>query len=108
MQTPDPTRALPQVEDLGIPVPGEAVAGLIGGDDHLYGVTFPGGHFFVTDLETGQTEDKGPICGPPLHEEPFRSIPRSLVRDGDGRVWGAGESVSSASLRRVAQDGNGN
>jgi hypothetical protein len=27
------------------------------------------------DLKTGKTVDRGPICGAPLNEEPFRSIP---------------------------------
>ncbi len=91
MQNPDPGRALPSSEDLGIPVPGEAVVCLIMGNGELYGVTFPTGHFFVTDLDTGQTEDKGPICAGPLHEEPYRSIPRALVIDKNGLVWGAGD-----------------
>jgi hypothetical protein len=91
MQNPDPGRPLPFVEDLGIPVPGEGIVCLVMGKGELYGVTFPGAHFFVTDLETGETEDKGTICGPPLNEEPFRSIPRALVIDDDGLVWGAGD-----------------
>jgi outer membrane protein assembly factor BamB len=91
MQHPDPSRALPSSEDLGIPVPGEGIVSLVMGEGALYGITFPSGYFFVTDIATGQTEDKGAICGPPLHEEPFRSIPRALVLDEKGRVWGAGD-----------------
>lgn len=91
MQHPDPSRPLPHSEDLGIPVPGEGIVGLVMGEGELYGMTFPSGHFFVTDPTTGQTEDKGAVCGPPLHEEPFRSIPRALVMDRKGRVWGAGD-----------------
>ena len=30
------------------------------------------------------------MAGPPLNEEPLRSIPRALVIDEAGRVWGAG------------------
>jgi hypothetical protein len=91
MQHPDPSRPLPFSEDLGIPVPGEGIVGLLMGDGEVYGMTFPTGHFFVTNLTTGQTEDKGAVGGPPLHEEPFRSIPRALVMDEKGRVWGAGD-----------------
>ena len=91
MQSPDPGRALPFVEDLGIPVPGEGIVCLIMGKDELYGVTFPGAHFFMIDLKSGEAEDKGTISGPPLNEEPFRSIPRALVIDDDGLVWGAGD-----------------
>jgi len=91
MQTPDPSRPLPFALDLGVAVPGEGIVSLIYGNGALYGVTFPGGHFFFMDLKTGKTVDKGPICGPPLSEEPFRSIPRALVLDTKGRVWGTGD-----------------
>ncbi len=91
MQRPDPDRPLPHVTDMGIAVEGEGIVCLISGSRELYGVTFPNGHFFITDLETGKTSDKGEICGPPLNEEPFRSIPRSLLVDTKGRVWGSGD-----------------
>lgn len=91
MQTADPNRSLPSVTDLGTAVPGEGIVCLVAGKNELYGVTFPTGHFFVTDLKTGKTTDKGKICGPPLNEEPFRSIPRCLQIDTKGRVWGAGD-----------------
>lgn len=92
MRTPNPRRALPFVEDLGIPVPGEGIVCLVMGRSELYGVTFPSGRFFVADPKTGKAEDKGPVCGPPLNEEPFRSIPGALVVDSQGRVWGAGDN----------------
>jgi sugar lactone lactonase YvrE len=91
MQIPDPSRPVPFVQDLGVAVAGESVVCLIQANGALYGVTFPGGRFIVTDLKTGKTADKGPICGPPLNEEPFRSIPRSLVADAKGRIWGSGD-----------------
>ncbi len=91
MQTPDPSRPLPFATDLGVVIAGESVVSLIYGHGALYGMTFPGGHFFVMDLATGKTVDKGPVCGAPLNEEPFRSIPRALVLDAKGRVWGTGD-----------------
>jgi hypothetical protein len=91
MQIPDPLRPLPFVTDLGIAVKGEGIVCLVSRKDELYGVTFPTGHFFVTNLKTGKTADKGKICGPPINEEPFRSIPRSLLIDTKGRVWGSGD-----------------
>jgi len=91
MQRPDPDRPLPFVTDLGIAIKGEGIVCLVSGNRELYGVTFPNGHFFVTNLETGKTTDKGQICGLPLNEEPFRSIPHSLLIDTKGRVWGAGD-----------------
>ena len=91
MQRPDPDRPLPFVTDLGIAIKGEGIVCLVSGNRELYGITFPNGHFFVTDLKTGKIMDKGQICGPPLNEEPFRSIPRSLLIDTNGIVWGAGD-----------------
>lgn len=92
MQNPDPNRPLPFIEDLGAAVPGEGIVCMIMGVKELCGVTFPKGHFFVTDLETGNTRDLGPICGPPMNEEPFRSIPRALLKDKKERIWGAGDN----------------
>ena len=91
MQRPDSDRTLPFVTDLGIAVSGEGIACLTMGEGELYGVTFPNGHFFITKLKTGKTQDIGKICSPPLNEEPFRSIPRCLLVDTKGRVWGAGD-----------------
>jgi sugar lactone lactonase YvrE len=91
MQKPDPDRPLPFLTDLGIAINGEGIYCLVLGNGEMYGVTFPNGHFFVTDIDTGKTTDKGKICGPPLNEEPFRSIPRSLLVDTKGRVWGSGD-----------------
>ena len=91
MATPDPSRSLPFAADLGVPVVGESVVSLIYGNGALYGMTFPSGHFFVMDPATGKAVDKGPVCGGPLNEEPFRSIPRALVLDAKGRVWGTGD-----------------
>ena len=91
MQRHAPFRPVPFVKDLGVAVPGESIICLIPGPRSLYGMTFPGGHFFVMDRTTGKIQDKGPVCGPPLNEEPFRSIPRALVIDSRGRVWGSGD-----------------
>ena len=91
MQHPQPDRRVPFLQDMGIPVPGQGIVCLVLNGDQLYGVTFPDGKFFVTDLATGKTQDKGPIAGSALNEEPFRSIPRALVVDGNGWVWGAGD-----------------
>jgi len=91
MQHPQPTEPLRHYEDLGIPIPGQGIVHLLTSERKLYGVTFPDGRFFVTDLDTGETDDKGPICGPAVSEEPFRSVPRAMAIDGSGRVWGAGD-----------------
>lgn len=91
MQTADPGTPVKHLTDLGIAVAGEGITCLISHDKMLYGVTFPGGNFFIFDITAGKAKDLGPVCGPPLNEEPFRSIPRALVRDDRGRVWGAGD-----------------
>ena len=91
MQHPQPGRPLGFTDDLGIPVAGQAIVGLVMGDGELYGITFPDGHFFVTGTTGGETRDLGPVVGPPLSEEPFRSVPRALALDRDGNVWGAGD-----------------
>lgn len=91
MQHPQPMEPLGHYRDLGIPIPGEGIVHLLAAGQTLFGLSFPEGHFFVTDGETGETDDKGPIGGPPLNEEPFRSIPRAMAIDAAGRVWGAGD-----------------
>jgi hypothetical protein len=91
MQTADPGRPLPFADDLGVPVPGEGIVSLVMGEGRLFGMTFPNGHFFSLDLESGKAEDLGPICAGPLFEEPFKSVPRALVKDARGRIWGAGD-----------------
>jgi sugar lactone lactonase YvrE len=92
MQRPETERPIPFITDQGIAIQGEGIVCMVCGNRELYGVTFPSGHFFVTDMETGKTTDFGEICGPPLHEEPFRSIPRALLVDRKGRVWGSGDN----------------
>ena len=91
MQTPDPRRPVKALTDLGVPVPGEGIVCLLMGEGYLYGITFPTGHFFRTNLETRKSEDLGLVCGPPLNEEPFPSIPKALARDHRGWIWGAGD-----------------
>ena len=91
MQNPEPDEPLSFYTDLGIGIPGEGIGCLLMGKGELYGVTFPGGYFFVTNLKTGKTQKIGTLCGPPLNEEPFRSVPRALVMDTEGWIWGAGD-----------------
>ena len=90
MQNPNPNNPLGFYKDFGTAISGEGIVCMIIGKDKLYGVTFPNGYFFVKSLDKGKVEIKGAICGPPLNEEPFRSIPRGLVIDKKGWVWGAG------------------
>ena len=89
MQIPNPNRILPFTSDLGIAIPGEGIISMVSDGKRIYGVTFPNAYFFVMDMETGKVINKGVICGQPLHEGLFKSIPKALVVDTTGRVWGA-------------------
>lgn len=59
-----PTRiispALTAIEDLGVPVPGEGVFAMTIDMERnrIYGLTYPGGKFFIYDIETGKTAVK--------------------------------------------------
>lgn len=84
-----------ELEDLGIPVAGDAIYALVAGPDGraIYGLSYPKGHFFVYTIGTAKFVDLGPIDreivfhGP---ERPWRSLPRALVCDGQGRVFTSG------------------
>jgi outer membrane protein assembly factor BamB len=85
-----------EVQDLGIPVAGNAVYALAihpaGGE--IYGLTYPDGHFFVYDIagkkyrDLGEVERQRVFHGP---ERDWRSLPRALVVDRQGRVFTSGE-----------------
>jgi outer membrane protein assembly factor BamB len=87
----DPSRDCPGLTDLGIPVPGDGVHAMVGKGNELYGVSFPGGVFFVFDITKRAATFRQNICGDPIAENPYRSVPRDLVIDSDGNVWGTGD-----------------
>jgi len=87
----DPARDCPGLTDLGIPVAGDGIHAMAGSGDELYGVSFPGGVFFVFDIARRTVSFRQNICGQPLAENPHRSVPRDLVIDRDGNVWGTGD-----------------
>ncbi len=84
----DPGRDCPGLADLGIPVPGEGIHALVGKGNELYGVSFPGGIFFVFDIAGRAVKFQQKLCGEPLAENPFRSVPGDLIIDKNGTVWG--------------------
>lgn len=81
------------VTDLGVPVPGEGIYCMTLDPDHqvLYGITYPGAHFFLYDLGLGRATDKGPIFKDVLFGGPddrtLRTLPRGLVVAASGEVY---------------------
>ena len=88
----DPARDCPGLSDLGIPVAGDGIHALVGRGNELYGVSFPGGVFFVFDLSRRMVAFREEICGEPISENPYKSVPRDLIVDQQGTVWGTGDS----------------
>ncbi len=87
----EPARDCPGLTDLGIPVAGHGIHAMVGQGNELYGVSFPGGIFFVFDIARRAVSFRQDICGEPLAENPYPSVPRDLVIDQDGNVWGTGD-----------------
>lgn len=87
----DPARDCPGLTDLGIPVPGDGIHAMVGRGNELYGVSFPGGVFFVFDLSRRAVVFREEICGEPAAENPTKSVPRDLIVDKEGTVWGTGD-----------------
>lgn len=84
------------VQDLGIPVAGNAVYTLAihpaGGE--IYGLTYPDGRFFVYDVAGKKYRDLGEVDRQRVFHGPerdWRSLPRALAVDRQGRVFTSGE-----------------
>jgi hypothetical protein len=81
-----------ELEDLGIPVPKNSIYALTTSPagDAIYGLTYPDGHFFIYDIigkkfiDLGPLDDEATFHGP---ERNWRSLPRALVCDEDGKVY---------------------
>jgi len=81
-----------EIEDLGIPVPHNSIYALTVSPDgtRIYGLTYPDGHFFIYLIEDKVFRDLGAIDpkivfhGP---ERDWRSLPRALICDRQGRVY---------------------
>ena len=84
----DPKKDCPGLSDMGIPVPGDGIHAMVGNVDELYGVSFPGAVFFVYDINKKSVTFREEICSKPLVENTFKSVPRDLVIDCNGNVWG--------------------
>jgi len=86
-----------ELDDLGIPVPGNSVYALAASarHDQLYGLSYPDGHMFVYDIPTRRCRDLGPVDRERVFHGPerdWRSLPRALAFAEDG---GAGKVLTS-------------
>jgi hypothetical protein len=84
------------VEDLGIPVAGNAIYALAihPAGTEIYGLTYPDGHFFVYDIAGNKYRDLGEVDRQKVFHGPerdWRSLPRALAVDPQGRVFTSGE-----------------
>lgn len=84
-----------ELEDLGIPAANNSVYALEISPDKssIYGITYPDGHFFIYDIKSKRYSDAGAVDSKMVFHGPeryWRSLPRSLVCDNDGRVFMSG------------------
>ena len=85
-----------QLESLGIPVAGNSIYAMTidTAAAKIYGISYPDAHFFLVDLKSGTSVDKGEILSRRVFSGPertWRSIPRSLIVDGEGKVYFSGD-----------------
>jgi hypothetical protein len=82
-----------KMNDLGIPVPGDGIYCLAIDLERevLYGISYPHGHFFLHEVNSGTTKDLGAVFRDILFGGPdirtLRSLPRNLAVDKDGSVY---------------------
>ncbi len=91
-----PGEACP-LEDLGVPVKSNSVYALAlhAAARRLYGISYPDARLFVHDLARKTTTDLGAVVERKVFSGPertWRSVPRALHVDRDGRVFTSGEN----------------
>jgi hypothetical protein len=84
------------VEDLGIPVARNSIYAMAVDTkgETIYGVSYPDAHFFICELQSGETHDLGPLLTKKVYSGPertWRSVPRALCCTVDGRVYTSGD-----------------
>jgi hypothetical protein len=84
-----------ELEDLGIPLAQNSIYALTINQkgDEIYGLTYPDGHFFIYDLTTKKFNDIGTVDEKIVFHGPeryWRSLPRALVCDDEGKVFMSG------------------
>ena len=85
-----------QVEDLGIPVPGDGIytMAIDRASGIIYGVSYPTARFFSYSISLKKFVVHGGVAEHSIPGEKFekdRDIGRALKVDQDGNVWGSGE-----------------
>lgn len=86
-----------KVTDLGIAVPGNSVYAMTINCDKtkLYGISYPDAVFFEFDIKTKAFKSYGELLSMKSYAGPersWRSVPRSLVCAGDGKVYTSGDN----------------
>jgi len=88
-----------EVEDLGIPVPGEGILTLTGNasNTRLYGISYPSGKFFIYNIENGKTKifkdiipsdsDLRLLEEYALHADDY--LCRALIEADNGKIYGS-------------------
>lgn len=82
------------VTDLGQPIPGESIFTLAIGGPFVYGLTYPGTHFFEYSIEKATFRDLGVVANKIPEGEKFekdKTMSRRLVVDKNGTVFASGE-----------------
>jgi len=84
-----------EVKDLGVPLANNSIYALTINPkgDELYGLTYPDGHFFVYNIVLNKYSDLGEVDSQKVYHGPerqWRTLPRSLICDGSGRVFMSG------------------
>jgi hypothetical protein len=86
-----------KVEDLGIPVPGEAIYSLAidRANRVIYGLSYPGGQFFRYSIADGKFTVVGPVAKTRIPGERFeneKAIGRAIAIDREGNVFTSGDA----------------
>jgi hypothetical protein len=87
-------------KDLGIAVPHNGIYALTINNQRkeIYGLTYPDGHFFVYDINSGKFADIGAVYEKKIYAGPdnrtLRNISRDLVRDDNGFVYGSADDAA--------------
>jgi WD40 repeat protein len=84
-----------ELEDLGMPLVNNSVYALTVSTEGtmIYGITYPDGHFFLYDIESGEISDLGEIDHEKVYHGPerrWRTLSRALICDDTGRVFFSG------------------
>ena len=97
------------VDDLGIPVPGEGIYALTIDRERqlIYGLTYPGGHFFSYGIAAARLQVHGRVAENAIPGERFENelnIGRALTLDTEGNVFTTGEGGALVRFQVESQE----